>query len=52
LPTRRDCLDDAFGEPVIRETIRSMDMVAIGTAVLTSRREGTTAGMPRNTVRR
>jgi hypothetical protein len=31
LLTRRDCLDDAFNESVIRETIRSMDMVAIGT---------------------
>ena len=52
LLTRRDCLDDAFNEPVIRETIRSMDMVAIGTVVLTSRRRRTTAGMPRKTVGR
>jgi hypothetical protein len=51
-PTRRDCLDDAFNEPVIRETIRSMDVVAIGTVVLTSRRRRTAAGMPRKTVRR
>jgi hypothetical protein len=29
-----------------------MDMVAIGTVVLTSRRRRTTAGMPRKTVRR
>jgi GcrA cell cycle regulator len=33
-------------------TIRSMDMVAIGTVVLTSRRRRTTAGIPRKTVRR
>jgi hypothetical protein len=38
LRTRRDCLDDAFNGPEIRETIRSMDMVAIGPVVLTSRR--------------
>jgi hypothetical protein len=31
-----------------RETIRSMDMVAIGTVVLTSRRKRTTAGMAAN----
>jgi hypothetical protein len=41
----------AFNEPVIRETIRSMDMVAIGMVVLTSRRRRTTAGVPRKTVR-
>ena len=35
---RLDCHDDAFNGPVIRETIRSMDMVAIGTVALTSRR--------------
>ena len=38
LLTRRGCLDDAFNEPVIREPFRSMDMVAIGTVALTSRR--------------